>query len=299
MIEVKNLYKSYNGHDVLSNVSLTVKKGSIYGLVGANGAGKTTLIKHLTGVFKQDKGEILINGQSVFENPAAKSTLGYIPDDLFFFSMYTMKNTARFFKKIYNTWNDERYKTLLDAFKLDENRRISKFSKGMQKQAAFIMTMSYMPEILILDEPIDGLDPLVRKRVWKLIIEDVAERGVSVLVSSHNLKELEGICDSIGILNNGHMVIERELDELKSDISKIQIAFCRKNDEKIFDKLHVLHHEERGSINLLIVKGNREYIIESLKESNPLVLDVLPLTLEEIFIYELGGDGCEINGILF
>lgn len=299
MIEVKSLYKSYNGHDVLSNVNLTVNKGSIYGLVGANGAGKTTLIKHLAGVYKQDKGEILINSQVVFENPITKATIGYIPDDLFFFSMYNLKNTARFYKKIYSTWNDKRYKSLLEIFKLDYNRRISKFSKGMQKQAAFIITMSCMPEILILDEPIDGLDPLVRKRVWKLIIDDVAERKMSVLVSSHNLKELEGICDFIGILNNGHMVIERDLDELKSDISKIQIAFKNETGIKIIEKLDVLHHEARGSIDLFIVKGNRDFIIEALKESNPLVLDVLPLTLEEIFIYELGGDGYEIKDILF
>ncbi len=299
MIEVKNLYKSFNGYPVLTDLNLTVQKGSIYGLVGANGAGKTTLIKHIVGVFKQDKGDILIKGCPIFENTLMKSNVGYISDDLFFFSMYSLKNMSRFYKKVYFSWNQERYQFMLNLFRLDENKRISKFSKGMQKQAALILTMSCMPEVLVLDEPIDGLDPLVRKKVWKMIIEDVSEREISVLISSHNLKELEGICDSIGILNGGRMVIERELDELKSDISKIQVAYKTEFPEELFEKLDVLHHEKRGSVDLFIVKGNRNAIIEMLKNLNPLVLDVLPLTLEEIFIYELGGDGHEIEGILF
>lgn len=299
MINVTNVQKSYNGHAVLSGLSLTIKKGSIYGLIGANGAGKTTLIKHIVGIFKQDEGEISINGQSVFENDLVKSNIGYIPDDLYFFSMYNLKKTAAFYKKIYPNWNNQRYKAMLKLFKLDENRRLSKFSRGMQKQAAFILSLSCMPEIFVLDEPIDGLDPLVRKRVLKLIIEDVAERKMTVLVSSHNLKELEGICDAIGILSNGKMVIERELDELKSDISKIQVAYHNEFPKEMFEKLDALHYEKKGSIHLFIVKGDRNMIIEMLQEHNPLILDVLPLTLEEIFIYELGGDGHEIQGILF
>ncbi len=299
MIEVKNLHKSFNGYPVLSDLNLKVQKGSIYGLVGANGAGKTTLIKHIVGAYKQDSGNILIKGSPIFEDVSLKSSIGYIADDLFFFSMYNLKNMSAFYKKIYPNWNQERYKFMLKLFKLDESKRISKFSKGMQKQAAFILTMSCMPEILVLDEPIDGLDPLVRKRVWKIIIEDVSEREMSVLVSSHNLKELEGICDSIGILNNGRMVIERELDDLKSDISKIQVAYNLGVPKELQEKLNVLHHERRGSIDLFIVKGNRNNIIEMLQKENPLILDVLPLTLEEIFIYELGGDGHEIKDILF
>ncbi len=299
MIKIRNLHKSFNGFPVLSDLNLTIQKGSIYGLVGANGAGKTTLIKHIVGVFKQDSGDILIKDNPIFEDVSLKSSIGYIADDLFFFSMYNLKNMSRFYRKIYPNWNEERYKFMLNLFKLDENKRISKFSKGMQKQAAFILTMSCMPEILVLDEPIDGLDPLIRKRVWKIIIEDVSERNISVLVSSHNLKELEGICDSIGILNGGRMVIERELDELKSDISKIQVAYELGTPKELSEKLDILHREKRGSIDLFIVKGNRNSIIEMLQSENPLILDVLPLTLEEIFIYELGGAGHEIKDVLF
>ena len=233
------------------------------------------------------------------ENEKIKSTIGYISDDLFFFSSYSLKGMANYYSSIYENWNQDRYKSMLATFNLDEKKKLSKFSKGMGKQAAFILAMSIMPTTLILDEPIDGLDPLVRKKVWKMIVEDVADREISVLVSSHNLKEMEGICDSIGILNNGHMVLQRNLDELKSDICKIQVAFDSDEPIDLMEKLQILHKENRGSINLMIVKGNVKDTAKLLKEYNPLILDVLPLTLEEIFIYELGGEGYEIQGIVF
>lgn len=211
MIKVNNLNKSFDGFKALTDLNLNVKKGSIYGLVGTNGAGKTTLIKHVTGVLKPDDGEILIDGKNVYENIAIKERMGYIPDDLYFFSTYNLKESAKFYRSIYPNWNQERYVHMVNQFSLSKKRKLSKFSKGMQKQAAFILTMSSMPDYLILDEPIDGLDPIIRKLVWKYIVEDVAEREMTVLVSSHNLRELEGICDSIGILSKGKMMIERIL----------------------------------------------------------------------------------------
>lgn len=298
MINVTNLSKSFDGFQVLSNLNVNVKNGSIYGLVGTNGAGKTTLIKHITGVFCQDTGEISINGEPVYENDLIKRTIGYIPDDLYFFSMYNLKDSAKFYQKIYPNWNEDRYKDMVKLFNLNETKRLNKFSKGMQKQAAFILTMSTMPEVLILDEPIDGLDPIVRKMVWKLIVEDVAEREISVLISSHNLRELEGICDSIGILRNGEMIIERDLDELKSDIHKIQVSYENLPD-LIYQKLNILYRERRGSVDLLIIRGKQMDVEKILKEGNPLILDLLPLSLEEIFIYELGGDNSEIDSIIF
>lgn len=298
MINVKNLSKNFDGFQVLSDLSLNVKNGSIYGLVGTNGAGKTTLIKHITGVFRQDCGEILINGEHVYENARVKSTIGYIPDDLFFFSMYNLKDSANYYKQIYPEWNEDRYQNMVRLFSLNENKRLSKFSKGMQKQAAFILTMSAMPQVLILDEPIDGLDLIVRKIVWKLIVEDVAERNISVLVSSHNLKELEGICDSIGILQNGKMMIERDLDELKSDIHKIQVSYGSSPDE-IYKKLNVLYSEKRGSVDLLIVRGKQDEVEKTIRSNSPILFDLLPLSLEEIFIYELGGSNSEISAIIF
>ena len=263
MIQVSGLYKSFDGFPALKDLHLHVKKGSIYGLIGTNGSGKTTVINHLTGVWKQDEGTITIDGQEIYDNEPLKQRLGYIPDDLRFFA------------------------------------KISRFSKGMQKQAAFSLVMATMPDILILDEPIDGLDPLIRKLVWKYIVEDVAERETTVLVSSHNLREMEGICDSIGILDHGRMVLERDLDELKSDIHKVQVAFRGSAPEGAYDGLNILHKESRGSVDLLIVRNRRDLVEEQIEAVNPAIFDLLPLSLEEIFIYELGGETIELESILF
>jgi ABC-2 type transport system ATP-binding protein len=298
MLKVQNLDKSFDGFFALRELNLNVKKGSIYGLVGTNGAGKTTLIKHVTGVLKQDRGSITIEDTPIYENLEIKQRIGYIPDDLYFFASYNLKESAGFYRSIYPRWNVERYSGMVKRFELSERNKLSKFSKGMQKQAAFILTMSSMPDYLILDEPIDGLDPIIRKLVWKYIVEDVAEREMTVLVSSHNLRELEGICDSIGILSKGKMMIERDLDELKSDIHKVQVAF-KDSKKGNYEGLNILHKESRGTVDLLIVRNRKEVVEEIMKKSNPVVFDLLPLSLEEIFIYELGGGDSEIEGIIF
>lgn len=301
MIKVSNLTKSFDDFKALNDLNINVKKGSIYGLVGVNGSGKTTLIKHLTGVLIPDSGEILFDGKKAYENIEIKKNIGFIPDDLFFFSIYSLKDSSRFYKSIYPNWSEARFIDMLTEFGLNEKSKLSRFSKGMQKQAAFILTMSCMPEFLILDEPIDGLDPIVRKLVWKYIVDDVADRNMTVLVSSHNLRELEGICDSIGILNKGAMMIERDLDELKSDIHKIQVAFRPESEnskEEIYGKLNILHKESRGSVDLIIVRNKKSHVEETLMSSNPFIFDVLPLSLEEIFVYELGGAQNEINQII-
>lgn len=302
MIKVEGVEKSFDGFKAIKDLDLNVKKGSIYGLVGTNGAGKTTLIKHVTGILKQDKGNIFIEDTPVYENIEIKQRMGYIPDDLYFFSSYNLRESARFYKSVYPHWNHERYNQMVNRFELSEKNKLSKFSKGMQKQAAFILTMSSMPDYLILDEPIDGLDPIIRKLVWKYVVEDVAERDMTVLVSSHNLRELEGICDSIGILSKGKMMIERDLDELKSDIHKVQVAFKNTKEapmENPYAGLNVLHKESRGTVDLLIVRNRKDLVEEVLRKNNPVVFDLLPLSLEEIFIYELGGGDSEIEGIIF
>ena len=298
MIQVKGLCKSFDDFAALSDLNVHVEKGSIYGLIGVNGSGKTTLIKHLTGVLRADAGEITMDGEEVVENIHIKSKLGYIPDDLYFFNSYNIRDMARFYSKIYPNWNKERYENMLREFALSPTRKISKFSKGMQKQAAFILTMSTMPEYLILDEPIDGLDPLIRKKVWNYVVTDVADRQMTVLVSSHNLREMEGICDYIGILSAGKMVIERDLEELKTDIHKVQLAF-KDGKEHRFNELNILHREKRGSVELLIIKDTKEMVEAIIEKENPSVFDMLPLSLEEIFIYEMGGESSELKSILF
>jgi ABC-2 type transport system ATP-binding protein len=298
MIEVKDLNKSFGSFKVIDGLNIQVKKSSVYGLLGPNGAGKTTLIKHLAGIYRQDSGSILINGKPVFENPAIKSVIAYIPDDLYFFSQYSIDETAKFYSTMYPNWNWKRYEQLKQAFPIDCGKRITRLSKGMQKQAAFWLAICTMPEVMLLDEPVDGLDPVMRKKVWNLILQDMAEREISVMVSSHNLRELEDVCDHVGILHNGKVIVERELDNIKSNIHKIQIAFSGSIPENILKGEEILHQSQNGSVLLMIVKGDREKLLARIRESSPAVLDILPLTLEEIFIYELGGTGYDIKNIL-
>lgn len=299
MIEGKNISKVFEDFEALKSVNIKVNKGSIYGLVGSNGAGKTTLIKTLVGIYRQDQGEVLIEGEKVFENVDIKRKVTFIPDALYFFTQYSIKDMAKFYKRVYETWNEQRYEKLKEAFNIDEKKKIHKLSKGMQRQVAFWLALSCMPELLILDEPLDGLDPVMRQKVKNLIIQDVAERQMTVLISSHNLRELEDLCDHIAILHKGSLILEKELDDLKSDTHKIQVAFKEVISEEILKDVNILYEEKRGSIRLFIVRGKKEEIIKQLNKFEPVILDILPLTLEEIFIYEMGDVGYEIKNIIF
>ncbi|MCL2200178.1 MAG: ABC transporter ATP-binding protein [Defluviitaleaceae bacterium] len=220
MINLENVNKNFDDFKALDNLSMSVAKGSIYGLVGVNGAGKTTVIKHLAGIFKSDAGVIAVDGENVYDNDKVKSRMGYVSDDLYFFPQYNLKMLARFYRNMYVNWNTARFNELVELMGLDQKRRVGRFSKGMQKQAALALALSATPEVLLLDEPIDGLDPIVRSRIFKWIIEDVADRQMTVLISSHNLKEMDGICDTVGIIKDGKMLLESDLDELKTKMSE-------------------------------------------------------------------------------
>ena len=298
MIEVLNLTKTYGKYKALDGLNLHVKQGSVFGLLGPNGSGKTTLIKHLVGVFENETGTVKIDGKDVFDNAEVKGEIIYIPDDVFFFSQYSILETAKFYASLYPNWSWERFETLKQAFPIDVKRRVTKLSKGMQKQVAFWLSICARPKVMILDEPVDGLDPVMRKKVWNLVLQDVVEYGTTVLVSSHNLRELEDICDHVGIMFNGKMMIERELDNMKSDIHKLQLAYTGDIPEKILDSESILHQTQSGSVIQYIVRGDRTSIINKVRGTNPVILDILPLSLEEIFIYELGGKGYEINNII-
>ncbi|AFV11290.1 ABC transport system ATP-binding protein [Thermacetogenium phaeum DSM 12270] len=298
MIEVRGLTKSFGKLKALVNVDISIEKGAIYGLLGPNGAGKTTLIKHLAGVYRQDAGTVAVDGQPVYENPAVKSFLVYIPDELYFFSQYSIEETARFYATLYPNWNWERYHLLKQVFSIDPQRRITRLSRGMQKQVAFWLGISTMPRVMLLDEPVDGLDPVMRKKVWNLVLQDVAERQTTVLVSSHNLRELEDVCDHVGILHNGSVLVERDLDDLKTDVHKLQLAFTGEVPADLLETGTLLHRQQSGSILQIIVKGDKDRILSEVRRAEPVILDILPLTLEEIFIYELGGRGYDIQSIL-
>lgn len=300
MIEVRNLHKKFDKTKALDGINLTINSGSIYGLVGTNGAGKTTIIKHMAGILKQDEGEILFDGEPVFENPAVKQKIGLVPDELFFPKGYSIKDMTKIYNGTYDGFSTERLHALTELFRLDEKTPLRSFSKGMKKQASIALTLACNPEYLLLDEPIDGLDPIVRKLVWKQIVDDVAEREMSVLVSSHNLRDLESICDYVGIIDGGRTVIERDLESVREGINKVQVAFAQKQDaaEAAIARLNVLHRDQHGSIELLITRDSAEKIREILEPVGPLILDVLPLSLEEVFIYELGGEKYDFSEIM-
>ena len=297
MIEVKNVTKNFDGFAALDGTTLTVPTGAVYGLVGPNGAGKSTLIRHITGIYRQDGGEILVDGKPVYENPEVKARIASIPDDWYYFLQSDVRDMMRFYRGFYPNFNMERYEKFKEVFSIDEKRTIRRLSKGMQKQVAFWLAMCTMPDYLVLDEPVDGLDPVMRRQVWSLIMNDVAERGTTVLVSSHNLRELEDVCDHVGIMNKGRVLLERSLEELQGGTVKIQLVLSD-DSAALPEDLNILHRSATGRVQTLIVRGDAQSVTERLSVLQPLLLEALPLSLAEIFIYELGGVDYEVKDIV-
>ena len=292
MLTLKNITKTFGDFKALDNLTMTVPKGAVYGLVGPNGAGKSTAIRHLTGVYRPDSGEVLLENTPVWENPAVKTRIGYIPDDIFYFPSATLEDMRKFYAGIYPNFDNNLFERLYEIFNLPRRIPIRRFSKGMQKQAAFHLTICTRPDVMILDEPVDGLDPVMRRQVWSLILSDVAERGTTVLISSHNLRELEDICDHVGIMDHGKMLIERSLADMQGATHKLQLV------GEIPEGLEVLHESASGRLKTLVVRGAVEDISAKVAATNPAYFDVLPLSLEEIFIYELGGVNYEVKNIV-
>ena len=292
MLEMKNVTKTFGTFKALDDLSMTVPKGAVYGLVGPNGAGKSTAIRHLTGVYRPDQGQILMEGQPIYENTALKARMGYIPDDIFFFPSATMEDMREYYKGLYPNFDNELFHKLFEVFQLPQKGQIRRFSKGMQKQAAFHLTICTRPDVLILDEPVDGLDPVMRRQVWNLILSDVAQRGTTVLVSSHNLRELEDICDHVGIMDHGKMLLERSLADMQGSTVKLQVV------GDIPEGLEILHEGQSGRLKTLVIRGSAAEIEAKIQAVAPTYYDLLPLSLEEIFIYELGGVNYEVKNIV-
>lgn len=291
MIQVENVVKSFDGFRALDGLTMTVPTGAIYGLVGPNGAGKSTILRHITGVYQQDSGVVLCDGQTIYENPDVKEKIACIPDELYYFESASVRDMAKFYKGVYLKFDMERYGKLKEIFHtVDEKRPIRRLSKGMQKQAAFWLAMCCRPEILVLDEPVDGLDPVMRRQVWSLLMGDVEQEGTTVLVSSHNLRELEDVCDHVGILSRGKVLVERSLSDLQENVVKMQVVFQTPELPKLPDDMEVLHVSQVGRIHTLIIRGKAHEVKNRLATFQPILMDALPLTLEEIFIYELGGE---------
>ena len=297
MLEAKNVVKTFDGFRALDGATMTVPKGAVYGLVGPNGAGKSTIIRHLTGVYRPDSGQLLLDGEPVWENPAVKRRMAVIGDDWYYFPQASIAEMARFYEGMYPTFSRERYEKMKAVFPLNEKQPIRRMSKGMQKQAAFWLTMSCMPEVLVLDEPVDGLDPVMRRQVWSLLLDDVAARGTTVLVSSHNLRELEDVCDHVGIMSKGRILLERTLSELQDNTVKLQVVFPGA-EPTLPAELKILHRSNVGRVYTYIVRGNSEEILQRMQITEPVLLEAIPLTLEEIFIYEMGGEDYAVRDIV-
>ncbi|MBR3978147.1 MAG: ABC transporter ATP-binding protein [Oscillospiraceae bacterium] len=292
MLEVCNLTKTFGSFKALDDLSMTVPKGAVYGLVGPNGAGKSTAIRHITGVYRPDCGTVRMDGVSVYEVPSIKRRMGYIPDDIFFFPSASIEDMCDFYRGIYPQFDMDLYHRLFDVFQLPKKSPIRRFSKGMQKQAAFHLSICTRPDMLILDEPVDGLDPVMRRQVWSIILSEVAQRETTVLISSHNLRELEDICDHVGIMDKGKMLLERSLEDMQGTTVKLQIV------GEAPENLEILHESSSGRLKTLVVRGSAEEVAAKVQTTSPAYFDVLPLSLEEIFIYELGGVDYEVKNIV-
>ena len=299
MVEVKNLVKEFDGFRALDGANMFVKKGAIYGLVGPNGAGKSTLLRHLTGIYRQNEGTVTIDGEPIYENPGIKAKFAFIPDDIFYFMQADTIEMKRFYQGIYPKFDEQMFERLKEYFPtIDPKKNIRSLSKGMQKQVAFWLAVCTRPELLILDEPVDGLDPVMRRQIWSIIMADVSEHETTVIVSSHNLRELEDVCDHVGIMHKGKIMFERSLSDLQGSVCKIQAAF-QAEMPKLPEGFEVLHMSNTGRVYTLIVKGDPAEAKRQLEKMHPMLIDLLPLTLEEIFIYELGGVDYEVKDILF
>lgn len=288
MVEISELYKSFGEVKALNGLNMKVGKGGVYGLVGPNGSGKTTCMKHISGTYRASSGSVLVNGEEIYENIAQKSKMAFISDEVYCFPTATPHEMMKFYRGIYKSFDDERFKKLSASFDIDPKTPVRKLSKGKKKQLAFWLALSLRPELLVLDEPFDGLDPLMRREVWSLLLSDVAENGATVISSSHNLRELEDVCDHVGIISGGKMLVERSLSELQENIVKVQLVL---NEGAEFpESLNILHESRQGRMQILIIRGDRRKTEAELMALDPVFLDALPLSLEEIFIYELKGE---------
>ena len=292
MLEVRNLTKTFGSFTALKDLNMTIPRGAVYGLVGPNGAGKTTLIRHIAGVYRPDCGTVTLDAVPIFENPAVKVRVGYIPDDLFFFSSASIEDMRRWYRGINPSFDDALFERVGEAFDLPRKSPIRKFSKGMKKQAAFWLTIAARPELLLLDEPVDGLDPVMRRQIMSLILADVAEHGTTVLVSSHNLRELEDICDHVGIMDKGRMLLEKSLADMQGSTIKVQLV------GEIPEGLTILHRADTGRLKTLVLRATAEEAEAIFSAADLTFYEVLPLSLEEIFIYELGGVDYEVKNIV-
>lgn len=298
MIKAANVTKTFDKFKALNNISCSIPKGCIYGMVGSNGAGKSTFLRLITGVYKPDAGSITIDDKNVWENPEVKETVSYVPDDLYFLPGANMQRMAKLYASVYNNFDMKHFNYLTKSFELNPKKLLNNFSKGMKRQAAIILALSCHSDYMFFDETFDGLDPVMRNLIKKLICEDVIERKATAIITSHSLRELEDTCDQLSLLHKGGLVLESDVANLKTSLFKIQIAFSEPYEKEIFSDIEMLHYSRHGSVANMIVRGDKQLTIARLKSMNPILMDVLPLSLEEVFTYEMEALGYSFENVV-
>ncbi|WP_129598991.1 ABC transporter ATP-binding protein [Anaerophilus nitritogenes] len=299
MISVVGVSKSLGQNKILDDVNLFAKEGAIYGLLGPNGAGKTTLIKNMVGIYTPDEGEIFIDGQKLIDGSSMKEKIAYIPDYQNFYNQFKVKDMVDFYRHTYRDWNEERYQKLKELFSIQDQKKIRQLSKGMKTQLGIHLNLSIMPKVMVMDEPTSGLDPVIRREVLNLIVQEVSLNNTTVLISTHNLGELEQICDHIGMMNKGKVLLETNLDDLKEKVRKIQVAFKGEIPKEIKEHKDLLKIENVGKVYQMVVKEGVEKVMEEIKKYDPILLETIDMSLEEIFIYKMGGEGYEFGDFTF
>ena len=299
LIQICNLTKKFDKVIAVNNISLTIQNGSVLGLVGSNGSGKSTLLRLLSGVYQPDNGEIKVDNNILFDNPKAKGECYFIPDFPYFYNNSTIESTAFLYRNLYPNWSEEQFNKYCDMFPIKKKAPIINMSKGMQRQAALILALSTCPKYLFLDEIFDGLDPVVRHLLKKIIIGHVSEHDMTVVIASHNLRELEDLCDRLCLLHQGNLLMERDIDSLRTDYRKMQIAFTEiPNTPNLFGGINVVNVWRNGNIFNVTIKGTEEEFMPVINALNPAYVSAMPLTLEEIFISEMGAAGYDTNSIV-
>lgn len=295
MIKIDKLSKKYDKDYVLKDLSCSIKDNSIYGLVGANGSGKSTFLRTIMGIYEADSGIVSVDDEEVYENEVMKGKMVFVPDDLFFYSGYTLLDTALYYQSLYSGFDMEYLKELAKMFNLDLNKKVNTFSKGMKRQCALICAICTNADYMFFDETFDGLDPVIRTAMKKILIKQMNKKRTTIVMTSHNLRELEDICDNLGLLYQGGILFESDIDTIKTNMFKVQISFDRNFDQDDFDDIEILSFKKQGSVATIIIKDRDNESREILAKMKPLILDFLPLTLEEVFIYEMEALGYEFN----
>lgn len=300
MINVKNISKKFDDFYALKDVSCNIPEGAVYGIVGSNGAGKSTILRLMAGVYKEDSGELTIDGEKIYNNSEVKSDVVFLSDDLYFLPGASLNRMSTFYKSMYPNYDEKRYKELVELFKLNPKKSLNTFSKGMKRQAAIILALSTRAKYFLFDETFDGLDPVMRSLVKKLICEEVCNNKVTAIMTSHSLRELEDTCDQLALLHKGGMIFESDIQEIKTSLFKVQVAFAEEYGETRFAGLDIdiRNYSQKGSVANIIVRGDREVIATQMKSLKPLILDILPLTLEEVFTYEMEVYGYSFGEVL-